>query len=314
MTTDKPTPELGIDFLRRAVKVLDSNNEGFNQRYTADELLRIVEVMTRCEWLFYPDQWSGPQVKAALQCAIAPRWDDQERPLPPPECWKDPHLYPVAKAYHGATQVTLRASNTVLKCATTADAALLAGLINRLTTTVSARAELTRTHHEGPRPMTLYRIQNRTSGADLGVYAAPSPEAALDELARTAGYRDAAEARAVGNTRYAELSVTPARCRIILDNAGGITLQLGEWAHWYAQGRETKAAEDIQAFLATGDTHGWEGHDDDAASLDPSADEIRNGGYRVVVTDSLADAIEELQQLEWGNAIDLAAALIREAQ
>ena len=37
-------------------------------------------------------------------------------------------------------------------------------------------------------------------------------------------------------------------------------------------------------------------------------------GYRVVVTDSLADAIEELQQLEWGNAIDLAAALIREAQ
>lgn len=54
--------------------------------------------------------------------------------------------------------------------------------------------------------MRHYRIHNRTSGQVLGIFDAPSPQAALDALARDAGYRDAAHATEVAGT--ADLCVT----------------------------------------------------------------------------------------------------------
>lgn len=45
--------------------------------------------------------------------------------------------------------------------------------------------------------MAKYRISNRVSGHDFGVYEANSPEEALEVMARDAGYDSAAEMRRV---------------------------------------------------------------------------------------------------------------------
>lgn len=48
-----------------------------------------------------------------------------------------------------------------------------------------------------PPSVRLYHITSRTSGADLGTYAATDEQGALDAMAREAGYRDAAHAAEV---------------------------------------------------------------------------------------------------------------------
>lgn len=95
--------------------------------------------------------------------------------------------------------------------------------------------------------------------------------------------------------------------KIILDNGGSITLQLGDFAHFYED--EKQAAEDIAAWLKSADTSSWEGHEDDAAACAPTAEDIRNGGYRVVTldrsVDNLADLAAELSGTGWGNGEEL---------
>lgn len=101
--------------------------------------------------------------------------------------------------------------------------------------------------------------------------------------------------------------------KIILDNGGTITLQLGAFAHSYDS--ERRAAEDLAAWLADGDTSGWDGHEPDEMERNPSGEEIRNGGYRVIrldrETDTAASLVEEIRQIAggWGNGEDLAKAL-----
>jgi hypothetical protein len=90
--------------------------------------------------------------------------------------------------------------------------------------------------------------------------------------------------------------------RIIFDNGGGITLQLGdEFAHFYQDAAQ--AAEDLKSFLEDPDTSDWEGHEEEAMDCEPTDEEIRNGGYRVYRD------VEDLQPNSgWRNEEDFCAA------
>lgn len=59
--------------------------------------------------------------------------------------------------------------------------------------------------------MTTYRITNRTSGLDLGTFAADSPPAALDAMARAAGYYNYEHACDVAPTDDRDLDVVEVR-------------------------------------------------------------------------------------------------------
>lgn len=65
----------GIDLLRYAVKLFESNNESINQRFSAEELLRIADCMQKCEWDIWPDQWTERQLQECIQFGIVPQWE-----------------------------------------------------------------------------------------------------------------------------------------------------------------------------------------------------------------------------------------------
>jgi len=130
-----------------------------------------------------------------------------------------------------------------------------------------------------------------------------TPEDLLEECLRGAD-----EDRVQGWTEYVDAVVAAASApasqttRIILDNGGGITLQLGAWAHSYDGGTKDiarRAATDIRAWLETGSTKGWESNG--APGVNPTADDIRNGGYRVITIDRESDTAASLaDEVRWG--------------
>ena len=96
--------------------------------------------------------------------------------------------------------------------------------------------------------------------------------------------------------------------RIILDNGGGIVLQLCGYAHSYDCAGQ--AAEDLAAWWRDGDTSSWDGHDADLAAIEPSPAEIANDGVRIVDAASPDAAVRGLAALDyWANAQNLALAI-----
>jgi len=105
--------------------------------------------------------------------------------------------------------------------------------------------------------------------------------------------------------------------QIIFDNGGGITLQKTSkphYMHYYNDPCQT--AEDIKALLSGDNPASWEGNeygqevgpdDEKQTILDPSYDDIRNGGYRVYDLAELMDAVKDadLDDISWGNLRDL---------
>lgn len=94
--------------------------------------------------------------------------------------------------------------------------------------------------------------------------------------------------------------------RIIMDNAGGIILQLGEWAHYY-NGAEKQVANDIAAWIESREATEWEGHEIEALDIDTDTPY----GYTVINigdNDSVRSLVREM--LEHSTWDDLAKAMM----
>ncbi len=97
--------------------------------------------------------------------------------------------------------------------------------------------------------------------------------------------------------------------KIVFDNGGGTTLILasGEFAHHYSDAAQ--AAQDYSIYMRDGNVDGWEGHEAELAELDPSYDEIRNGGYRVFEPSDVEEAIHSDEDEPWNNIREFVAAV-----
>jgi hypothetical protein len=64
----------GVSLLRYAAQLFDQCNEGINQLFTAEELLRIASACERSGWDIYPDQWTKRQLEEAARDGTVPQW------------------------------------------------------------------------------------------------------------------------------------------------------------------------------------------------------------------------------------------------
>jgi hypothetical protein len=76
MPTNKFENEPGVERLRRAIGILDYCNETFNYRWTAAELLKIVDAHLRSGWDIFPDEWSEDQLRAAIDHGTPPTFKE----------------------------------------------------------------------------------------------------------------------------------------------------------------------------------------------------------------------------------------------
>ncbi|MEL7567545.1 MAG: hypothetical protein AAGU27_22075 [Dehalobacterium sp.] len=94
------------------------------------------------------------------------------------------------------------------------------------------------------------------------------------------------------------------KAKLIFDNAGGLTLQLGQWGHWYANNNMKQGAKDYQVFITYRSTDGWGGHEEAELALDPSEEQIRNRGYRIYGEDQIEEQIYNKKLSPWNNIND----------
>lgn len=73
----------GIEEMREAVALFNGCVESFNQRFDAEQLLRIYRAYKLSEWDYSPDRWAWYQVERAAEDGAMPRWDDDGKPVPP---------------------------------------------------------------------------------------------------------------------------------------------------------------------------------------------------------------------------------------
>lgn len=92
---------------------------------------------------------------------------------------------------------------------------------------------------------------------------------------------------------------------IIFDNAGGITIQTGDFVHCYDDA--SAAARDVRALMSGSDPGDWDGNEPDCR-LDPTDDEVRNGGYRVLTPDCFVGG--KYADSSWRNVRDFQSAFI----
>ena len=69
----------GAERMRLAVGIINNCREGFLDRFSSEELLRMIDCMLASGWDIYPDTWAPRQVEQALTAGTAPKWFDDER-------------------------------------------------------------------------------------------------------------------------------------------------------------------------------------------------------------------------------------------
>lgn len=76
----KQLERTGAEELRAVVSIIDGLRESFNDRFTAEQLLKLVRMHWASEWDIPPDEWTPRQIRESLR-GKPPRWDDGERPV-----------------------------------------------------------------------------------------------------------------------------------------------------------------------------------------------------------------------------------------
>jgi hypothetical protein len=106
-------------------------------------------------------------------------------------------------------------------------------------------------------------------------------------------------------------TVPSVNATVIFGNGGGVTVQLTNgsesWAHYYDNDLRA-AAGDVHAALFSGTFDHYDGDEADAHECAPTAEEIRNGGYRVERFDTFAqyeDFCLSDHSESWGNIREL---------
>ena len=86
--------------------------------------------------------------------------------------------------------------------------------------------------------------------------------------------------------------------RVIFDNGGSVTVQIGSWTHTCSDPEE--AADLVLEAIIMDDVDDWEGHDEDAI-FDPTVDELARGGYCVWdIGDEIDDSLRN-----WGGNTEI---------
>jgi hypothetical protein len=96
----------GIEHMRRAVRIFDSCNENFNQRFSPAQLLKLYDAYSACGWDITPDEWSVEQVSAALK-GIVPRWESEGVPLLPEVPTGEPLGRTTSEVLHAIADLTV---------------------------------------------------------------------------------------------------------------------------------------------------------------------------------------------------------------
>ena len=65
-----------VEELRRAVRIIDMMRESFNEKYTAQELVRLMVVCWSGDWDVLPDDWTAQQCGDALAFGSVPRFEE----------------------------------------------------------------------------------------------------------------------------------------------------------------------------------------------------------------------------------------------
>lgn len=103
----------GIELLRYAVHMLSSSKEDVNMRFSAPQLLRIADAVQKCEWDFYPDQWSERQLQECVQFGMTPKWEDKGDGRGPVPVYfndaDDDHVFRVAVTWMATAEVEVNA-------------------------------------------------------------------------------------------------------------------------------------------------------------------------------------------------------------